>query len=265
MQRRSNPPQQHATRDPPDHTISPTKRRARGLQRDEEGKEEHNRCIEIAFVEAYVGREMRRLCVADLGFQLAIHSSLSGALPLPLAADAKVVWDKHTFDLSSELNRNNVAKNGRSKQSSFSTVRRCTRACASTIVRCRRRRIFPLTSPSLATWVSALPSACIKVEGVEGVDVDVAADVRVSSYREPAISRRETGSGVGGGGGITAALHARWAGSDHLPCARGRGRVRVRGWVRRCSGGCSAGVCGALRSWGLFVLGFRCVAWTLRL
>jgi hypothetical protein len=76
MQRRGNPPQQHATRDPPDHTISPPKRRARGLQRDEEGKKEHNRCIEIAFVEAYVGREMRRLCVADLGFQLAIHSSL---------------------------------------------------------------------------------------------------------------------------------------------------------------------------------------------
>jgi hypothetical protein len=82
MQRRGNPPQQHATRNPLNHTISPPERRARGLQRDEEGKEEHNRCIEIAFFEAYVGREMRRLCVADLGFQLAIHSSLPDPLPL---------------------------------------------------------------------------------------------------------------------------------------------------------------------------------------
>jgi hypothetical protein len=244
MQRRGNPPQQHATRNPPDHTISPPKRRARWLQRDEEGKEEHNRCIEIAFVEAYVGREMRRLCVADLGFQLAIHSSLSSPLPLllPLPADGKVVWDKHTFDLSSELNRNNVAKNGRSKQSSFSTVRRCTRACASTIVRCRRRRIFPLTSPSLATWVSTLPSACVKVEGVEGVDVDVAADVRVSSYREPAISRREAGSGVGDGVGI------------HGCITRALGRVgspAVCAWAWACAcawvGGCEGAAAGVVR------------------
>jgi hypothetical protein len=59
MQRRGNPPQQHATRNPPDHAIFPPKRRTRWLQRDEEGEEEHNRCIEIAFFEAYVGREMR--------------------------------------------------------------------------------------------------------------------------------------------------------------------------------------------------------------
>jgi hypothetical protein len=88
MQRRSNPPQQHATRDPPNHAISPPERGARGLQRDEEGKEEHNRCIQIAFVETYVGREMRRLCVANLGFRLAIQSSLRGPLPLPRQMDS---------------------------------------------------------------------------------------------------------------------------------------------------------------------------------
>jgi hypothetical protein len=65
---------------------------------------------------------------------------------------------------------------------------------------------------------------------------------------------------------FTAALHARWAGSDHLPCARGHVRVRVRGWVgAKVQQRVQCGLCGALRSWGLFVLGFRCMAWTLRL
>jgi enoyl-CoA hydratase/carnithine racemase len=125
-------------------------------------------------------------------------------------------------------------------------------------VRCRRprRRIFPLTSP--VTWASALlPSACVESEGVEGVDVDVDADVRVSSYREPAISRREAGSGVGDGVGI------------HGCITRALGRVgspavcacNAAVWV----GGCEGAAAGAVRvMWSAEVMGFVCAGVPLR-
>jgi hypothetical protein len=59
MQRRRNAPQQHATRHPSNHAIAPAERGTSWLQRNEEGKEQHERRVEIALVEPNVCREVR--------------------------------------------------------------------------------------------------------------------------------------------------------------------------------------------------------------
>jgi hypothetical protein len=66
MQRRRDAPEEHARRHPRDHAISPAEGGARGLQRNEEGKEEGHGRVEVALLEPDVGREVCRFGISYL-------------------------------------------------------------------------------------------------------------------------------------------------------------------------------------------------------
>jgi hypothetical protein len=66
MQRSRYAPEEHARRHPSYHAILPSQRSARGLQRDEESKEERYGCIQVALLEPDIGGEVRRLGISYL-------------------------------------------------------------------------------------------------------------------------------------------------------------------------------------------------------
>jgi hypothetical protein len=78
------------------------------LQRYEESEEEGYCSVEVPFLQTDIAGEVRALRIANLESQSWV--ALVGAV-------------EHTFDLSSELKRNNSARNGSNSQSSFRSVR----------------------------------------------------------------------------------------------------------------------------------------------
>jgi hypothetical protein len=116
----------------------------------------------------------------------------------------------HTFDLSSELNRNSSARNGSSKQSSFSRVRRCSAASTR-------------SSVAASTW-----ERIVRRVAVVWAD-EAEAAVRVSSYG------RSTMSGGEGARWGRAMHHTRDRVGSPALCVgiKGAGRGHVVSYVAR--------------------------------
>jgi hypothetical protein len=112
MQRRTHTPKHHACRHPSHHAISAPQGRSHGLQRNKEGEEERDGRVQVALLQPDVGRKVCGFGVSNLG--------------TPSQHEAAYVVRLRTFDLSRELNKNNRARNGSSRQSSFSSVLLCT-------------------------------------------------------------------------------------------------------------------------------------------